>query len=76
MPTLLLEVMGMHIASPAPISTTVRQCLADFKKSHQVGSDWPSDRSLFILMMCVQDSWVEDQKAFDEEQLSQLSDLL
>lgn len=49
--------MGAHVASPAPVSTTVRRCLSEFKKSHQ-------------------DSWVEDSKAFTEDELMELSDLL
>lgn len=39
------------------MSTTVRRCLSEFKKSHQ-------------------DSWVEDSKAFTEDELMELSDLL
>lgn len=35
MPDLLLETLGTHTSSPAPISTTVKKTLADFKKSHQ-----------------------------------------
>lgn len=35
MPDLLIETLSSHTSSPAPISTTVKQTLSDFKKSHQ-----------------------------------------
>ncbi|KAM0751556.1 hypothetical protein T439DRAFT_300497 [Meredithblackwellia eburnea MCA 4105] len=56
-PQILIETMTRHATSPVPISTTVKACLADFKRSHT-------------------DSWAEDQKAFSEDQLTSLHDLL
>lgn len=56
-PSVMIETMTKHSTSPPPISTTVKQCLTDFKRSHA-------------------DSWAEDQKAFTEDQLMSLTDLL
>ena len=67
--------MGTHISSPLPISATVRQCLADFKKSHQVCSQLVRCDGAYSFFL-LQDSWVEDQKAFSSEQQMELNDLL
>ncbi|GAA5921528.1 hypothetical protein JCM1841_000553 [Sporobolomyces salmonicolor] len=56
-PSIMIEAMSKHAASPPPLSTTVRATLADFKRTHQ-------------------DSWETDQKAFTQEQLADLHDLL
>ncbi|KAK4703609.1 proteasome activator subunit 4, partial [Phenoliferia sp. Uapishka_3] len=56
-PSIMIETMSLHATSPVPISTTVKACLAGFKRSHT-------------------DSWAEDQKAFSEDQLVSLHDLL
>ncbi|KAE9410746.1 ARM repeat-containing protein [Gymnopus androsaceus JB14] len=46
-----------HTYDPIPISTTVRKCASNFKKTHQ-------------------DTWHEDSKKFDDQQLAALSTLL
>lgn len=33
-PSILIETMSLHATSPVPISTTVKACLAGFKRSH------------------------------------------
>ena len=45
MPSFLIEVMGKHVASPAPISTTVKSCLSDFKRTHQ--DSWVESQKAF-----------------------------
>ncbi|KAF5384678.1 hypothetical protein D9757_006201 [Collybiopsis confluens] len=57
MPELLTNVLAEHTYDPIPISTTVRKCAQNFKKTHQ-------------------DTWHEDSKKFDDQQLAALSTLL
>jgi len=76
MPDLLANVLAEHTYDPVsdsvssaqhvimtrprfqvPISTSVRKCASNFKKTHQ-------------------DTWQEDSKRFNEEQLAALSTLL
>ncbi|EIN13624.1 hypothetical protein PUNSTDRAFT_94808 [Punctularia strigosozonata HHB-11173 SS5] len=57
MPPLLTTVLAELTYFPPPISTTVRKCASNFKKTHQ-------------------DTWHEDSKRFDEDQLAALSTLL
>ncbi|KAK2462050.1 hypothetical protein APHAL10511_006513 [Amanita phalloides] len=57
MPDLLTNVLAEHTYDPIPISTTVRKCARNFKRTHQ-------------------DTWHEDSKKFDEDQLAALSTLL
>lgn len=57
MPELLTNVLAEHTYDPIPISTTVRKCASNFKKTHQ-------------------DTWHEDSKRFNEDQLAALSTLL
>ncbi|KAL0950827.1 hypothetical protein HGRIS_007589 [Hohenbuehelia grisea] len=57
MPELMAGVLAEHTYDPIPISTTVRKCASNFKKTHQ-------------------DTWHEDSKKFNEEQLTALSTLL
>ncbi|GLB36425.1 putative protein with domain of unknown function (DUF3437) [Lyophyllum shimeji] len=57
MPELLTDVLAEHTYDPIPISTTVRKCAANFKRTHQ-------------------DTWHEDAKRFNEDQLAALSTLL
>ncbi|KAF9073805.1 armadillo-type protein [Rhodocollybia butyracea] len=57
MPELLTNVLAEHTYDPIPISTTVRKCARNFKKTHQ-------------------DTWHEDSKKFDDQQLAALSTLL
>ncbi|KAG5648200.1 hypothetical protein DXG03_006155 [Asterophora parasitica] len=57
MPELLTNVLAEHTYDPIPISTTVRKCAGNFKRTHQ-------------------DTWHEDAKRFDEDQLAALSTLL
>ncbi|RDB28522.1 Proteasome activator complex subunit 4 [Hypsizygus marmoreus] len=57
MPELLTNVLAEHTYDPIPISTTVRKCASNFKRTHQ-------------------DTWHEDSKRFDEDQLAALSTLL
>ncbi|KAG6910596.1 hypothetical protein DXG01_009547 [Tephrocybe rancida] len=57
MPALLTNVLAEHTYDPIPISTTVRKCASNFKRTHQ-------------------DTWHEDSKRFDEDQLAALSTLL
>jgi proteasome activator subunit 4 len=57
MPELLTSVLAEHTYDPIPISTTVRKCASNFKKTHQ-------------------DTWHEDSKRFNEDQLAALSTLL
>ncbi|GAA94209.1 uncharacterized protein L969DRAFT_375946 [Mixia osmundae IAM 14324] len=45
LPDLLVGVMSKHNASPVPVSTTVKKCLADFKKTHQ--DSWQEDQKKF-----------------------------
>lgn len=44
-PSILIECMSKHAASPPPLSTTVRATLADFKRSHQ--DSWETDQKAF-----------------------------
>ncbi|SCV72468.1 BQ2448_4005 [Microbotryum intermedium] len=44
-PGLLIEMATKHASSPVPISTTVRQTLADFKRSHT--DSWTEDQKQF-----------------------------
>ncbi|KNZ79712.1 Proteasome activator complex subunit 4 [Termitomyces sp. J132] len=57
MPGLLTNVLAEHTYDPIPISTTVRKCASNFKRTHQ-------------------DTWHEDSKRFDDDQLAALSTLL
>jgi len=45
MPTLLTEVLAEHTYDPIPVSTTVRKCASNFKKTHQ--DTWHEDSSKF-----------------------------
>ncbi|KPV77183.1 uncharacterized protein RHOBADRAFT_25084 [Rhodotorula graminis WP1] len=44
-PSILIECMSKHAASPPPLSTTVKATLADFKRSHQ--DSWETDQKAF-----------------------------
>ncbi|BGP22448.1 Proteasome activator BLM10 [Rhodotorula toruloides] len=44
-PSILIECMSKHAASPPPLSTTVRTTLADFKRTHQ--DSWETDQKAF-----------------------------
>ncbi|KXN83586.1 Proteasome activator complex subunit 4 [Leucoagaricus sp. SymC.cos] len=57
LPELLTGVLAEHTYDPIPISTTVRKCASNFKRTHQ-------------------DTWHEDSKRFNEDQLAALSTLL
>jgi len=57
MPELLTNILTEHTYDPIPISTTVRKCASNFKRTHQ-------------------DTWHEDSKRFNEDQLAALSTLL
>ncbi|XP_006454756.1 hypothetical protein AGABI2DRAFT_215246, partial [Agaricus bisporus var. bisporus H97] len=57
LPELLTGVLAEHTYDPIPISTTVRNCASNFKRTHQ-------------------DTWHEDCKRFNEDQLASLSTLL
>ncbi|KAH8835425.1 hypothetical protein DL96DRAFT_1702409 [Flagelloscypha sp. PMI_526] len=57
MPQLLTETLAEMAYDPIPISTAVRKCASNFKKTHQ-------------------DTWHEDCRKFNEEQLTALSTLL
>ncbi|CAA7258799.1 unnamed protein product [Cyclocybe aegerita] len=57
MPELLTNILAEHTYDPIPISTTVRKCASNFKRTHQ-------------------DTWHEDCKRFNEDQLAALSTLL
>jgi len=57
MPELLTNVLAEHTYDPIPISTTVRKCASNFRKTHQ-------------------DTWHEDSKNFNDDQLAALSTLL
>ncbi|KZT40114.1 hypothetical protein SISSUDRAFT_983884 [Sistotremastrum suecicum HHB10207 ss-3] len=56
-PELLIDVLGEHIYDPAPVSSAIRSCASNFKRTHQ-------------------DTWHEDSKRFNEEQLASLSTIL
>ena len=45
MPAFLLETMGRHVGSPAPVATTVKATLASFKASHQ--DSWTEPQRAF-----------------------------
>ena len=45
LPGVIVDGLGRHAASPVPISTAVRACLADFKRSHQ--DSWTEDQKVF-----------------------------
>jgi proteasome activator subunit 4 len=45
MPDLLTEVLAEHTFDPIPISTTVRKCASNFKKTHQ--DTWHEDSKKF-----------------------------
>jgi len=57
MPELLTNVLAEHTYDPIPISSTVRKCASNFKRTHQ-------------------DTWHEDCKCFNDDQLAALSTLL
>ncbi|GAA5990546.1 hypothetical protein JCM10908_003124 [Rhodotorula pacifica] len=44
-PSVLIESMSKHAASPVPLSTTVRATLADFKRTH--ADSWETDQKAF-----------------------------
>ena len=44
-PSVLIECMSKHAASPVPLSTTVRATLADFKRTH--ADSWETDQKAF-----------------------------
>lgn len=45
MPSLLADVLAEHTYDPVPISTTVRKCAQNFKKTHQ--DTWHEDSTKF-----------------------------
>ncbi|PWN54156.1 hypothetical protein IE53DRAFT_24314 [Violaceomyces palustris] len=45
MPSLIVETVAQHTDDPVPISTTVRRCAADFKRTHQ--DTWSEDQHKF-----------------------------
>lgn len=45
MPELILETIAPHTDDPVPISTTVRHCAADFRRTHQ--DTWAEDQFKF-----------------------------
>jgi len=45
MPELLTNVLAEHTYDPIPISTTVRKCAGNFKRTHQ--DTWHEDCKLF-----------------------------
>lgn len=45
MPSLVLDTIAVHSESPVPISTTVRRCAADFRRTHQ--DTWAEDQYKF-----------------------------
>ncbi|WFD45093.1 Proteasome activator BLM10 [Malassezia psittaci] len=45
MPSLILDVIAPHSDSPVPISKTVRNCAADFRRTHL--DTWPEDQRMF-----------------------------
>ncbi|KAN0063131.1 Proteasome activator BLM10 [Thecaphora frezii] len=45
MPQLIVETVAQHTEDPVPISTTVRRCAADFKRTHQ--DTWSEDQKKF-----------------------------
>ncbi|SPO23145.1 related to BLM10 - proteasome activator subunit [Ustilago trichophora] len=45
MPSLIVETVAQHTDDPVPISTTVRKCAADFKRTHQ--DTWSEDQHKF-----------------------------
>lgn len=70
-------VLASHASDPAPISTTIRKCASEFKKTHQVsGHRFYSVRVLYLTDYLLQDTWHKDQQMFDEDQLQSLSSML
>ncbi|WFD34224.1 Proteasome activator BLM10 [Malassezia cuniculi] len=45
MPELVLDTVAVHSDDPEPISSTVRRCAADFRRTHQ--DTWPEDQEKF-----------------------------
>ena len=45
MPSLIVDTVAQHTDDPVPISTTVRKCAADFKRTHQ--DTWSEDQHKF-----------------------------
>ena len=45
MPALLTDVLAEHTYDPIPVSTTVRKCASNFKKTHQ--DTWHEDSTRF-----------------------------
>ncbi|EST07615.1 Protein of unknown function DUF3437 [Kalmanozyma brasiliensis GHG001] len=45
MPSLIVDTVAQHTDDPVPISTTVRKCAADFKRTHQ--DTWSEDAKKF-----------------------------
>ncbi|EPQ28803.1 uncharacterized protein PFL1_03606 [Pseudozyma flocculosa PF-1] len=45
MPSLIVDTVAQHTDDPVPISTTVRRCAADFKRTHQ--DTWSEDQKKF-----------------------------
>ena len=45
MPALVLDTLAPHSESPAPVSHTVRQCAAEFRRTHQ--DTWAEDQLRF-----------------------------
>ncbi len=45
MPELICSTVVLHADDPVPISTTIRKCAADFKRTHQ--DTWPEDSKKF-----------------------------
>jgi hypothetical protein len=80
MPDLLLSSMSMHASSPPPVSTTVKSCLASFKKTHQ--DSWVEDSSASSESRCADREgasltgvdYLTDK--FSPEQQAALNDLL
>ena len=45
MPDLVLDTIAPHSDDPVPISTTVRHCAAEFRRTHQ--DTWAEDQRQF-----------------------------
>jgi proteasome activator subunit 4 len=77
LPDLLLATANKFSTSRAPVSTTVKDLLAQFRKTHQ--GQLP-EKTLSALSVSNQqllaDTWSEDQKKFSPEQLQDLNDLV
>ncbi|KAF5375146.1 hypothetical protein D9758_000062 [Tetrapyrgos nigripes] len=66
----LTEVLAPHVTDPPPISTTIRKCASDFKKTHQ--DTWHTDQQAFdedqlqsLSTMLVGTSYYSDRDTID-----------